>query len=105
MSVTVGSVRSSTVTVLVATVWFPALSRAVTVTVTGPSSLVSSVPPSGVEPTHESRPELPSSAQEKSTTTSAPCATCEPSTGLRRSTVGGVVSGGTQARVPVRVMR
>ncbi len=90
---------------LVATVSFPAPSRAVTVSVTGPSLLVSSFSPSAVEPTQEARPELPSSAQEKSTVTSAPCCTFEPSTGLVIWTVGFVVSGGTHVAVPVSLMR
>ena len=82
---------------LVPTAWLPAPSRAVTVSVTGPSLLVSSFSPLPVEPTQEAMPEPPSSAHEKSATTSAPCFTCEPSTGLVIWTVGFVVSGGTHA--------
>ena len=85
-------------TVCVTAVWFPAWSSAVTVTDASPSSLVSSSAPSATEPTHEARPEPPVSLQLKSTTSSAPCFTRAPFTGLRRATVGGVVS---QVVVPV----
>ena len=65
----VGFVSSTTVTVFLTTVWLPALSRAVTVTETSPSSLVSSSSPSATLPSHEARPEPPLSSQLKSTTT------------------------------------
>ena len=99
---TFGLVSSTTVTVCVTTLWLPALSRAVTVTETSPSLLVSSVAPSGVVPTHEARPEPScSSLHEKSTTTWSPCPTWSPFAGVRRSMVGAVVS---QAAVPVSVI-
>jgi hypothetical protein len=89
--------------VCVTDTWFPALSRAVTVTVSGPAAEVSSRPPSGTVPSHEASSEPPSSAQEKATTTGSPTFTTAPSGGLRRSTVGGVVSRGGAHCAPVRV--
>ena len=67
----VGDVSSTTVTVFVTTVWLPAWSRAVTVTETSPSSLVSSSAPSATLPTHDASPEPPLSSQLKSTTSGA----------------------------------
>ena len=99
---TVGDVSSTTVTVFVTTVWLPAWSRAVTVTETSPSVLVSSSAPSATLPTQDASPEPPVSAQLKSTSSGVFCFTCEPFAGLRRSTVGGTAS---QPVVPVTVIR
>ena len=95
---------STTCTVWVTTVSLPALSRAVTVSVREPTVLVSSADPSGTLPTHEARPEPPSSEQLKSTVTAAPSGTWAPSAGPR-SMVGAVSSGGAQPAVPVSAIR
>src|SRR5687768_4619024 len=102
---TLGADSSTTVIVWVTVVSFPAPSRATTVTDLSPSVLVSSCPPSGVVPWQEARPDPPWSAQEKSTTTDAPRGTRALSAGLRRSTVGAVVSGGMQLAEPVMAIR
>ena len=100
-----GGVRSTTCAVWVTTVSLPALSRAVTVTARGPSVAVSSGSPFATLPSQEARPEPPSSAQLKATLTVLPRDTSAPSSGTVRSTVGGVLSGGAQAAVPVRATR
>jgi hypothetical protein len=102
---TTGGVESrvvTTVTVCVTDVSLPALSRASTVTLFGPGTDVSSRPPSGTVPMQDASSDPPSSSQEKSTSSLSPSVTTEPSTGLRRSTVGGVVSSPGVHSAPVR---